>query len=109
MADTLAGHVEDNGTSIPYPEDAGAEWDRVKLGSHVLPGTWAVRGAVKRRVDVKTSKGQDGARFRDRGYKPGMLTLTGELVGADDWNSMVQISKVLTPRSRGTAMAPLPC
>lgn len=109
MADTLAGHDSATGASIPHPEDGGGEWDTVKLGPHVLPGVWSVRGSVKRRIDVKTSKGQDGARFKDQGYKPGQLTLTGQLVGASDWNAMVKINKVITPRNRGTAMEPLAC
>lgn len=109
MADKREGHDFATGASIPYPEDDGALWDRVKLGPHVLPGTWVVSGAASRRVDIKTSKGSDGARFRDQGYKPAPLTLTGNLIGASDWNEMVKIAKILTPRNRGVAMEPLAC
>ncbi len=107
MADKLQGHDFETGKSIPYPEDNGALWDRVKLGPYVLPGTWTVPGSVERRVDVKTTKGSDGARFRDQGYKPGQFMLTGELIGATDWNEMVKIAKILTPRNRGVAMEPI--
>ncbi len=107
MADKLEGHDSATGTSIPYPEDDGALWDRVKLGPHVLPGTWTVGGGVDRRIDVKKSKGADGARFRDQGYIPAPITLTGTLIGATDWNEMVQTLKVLTPRKRGVSLNPL--
>ena len=107
MADTLAGHDSTTGKSIPYPEDDGALWDRVKLGPYVLPGTWTVGGAVDRRIDVKKAKGADGARFRDQGYIPAPITLTGTLIGASDWNEMVQALKVLTPRKRGVSLDPL--
>lgn len=109
MADKLEGHDFAVGASIPYPEDDGALWDRLVLGPHVLPGTWVVSGAAGRRVDVKKSKGSDGARFRDQGYDPAPLTLTGTLIGASDWNEMVKIAKILTPRSRGVAMEPIAC
>lgn len=107
MADKLQGHDEETGKSIPYPEDNGALWDRIKLGPYVLPGTWTVPGAVGRRVDVKKGKGSDGARFRDQGYDPGEFSLNGELIGATDWNEMVKIAKILTPRNRGVAMEPV--
>ena len=107
MADTLAGHDPNVGKSIPYPEDDGALWDRVKLGPYVLPGTWTVGGGVDRRIDVKKSKGADGARFRDQGYLPAPITLTGTLIGATDWNEMGQALKGLTPRKRGVSLDPL--
>ena len=107
MADKLEGHDSAIGRSIPYPEDNGALWDRVVLGPHVLPGTWMITGSSKRRIDVKTTRGSDGARFRDQGYEPAPLTLVGKMVGATDWNEMVRIGKLLQPRKRGKAMEPL--
>ncbi len=107
MADKLEGHDFASGASIPYPEDDGALWDRVVIGPHILPGTWTVRGSSKRKVDVKSNKGSDGARFRDQGYIPGQFTISGDLIGASDWNEMVKIAKILTPRNRGVAMEPL--
>ena len=107
MADTLAGHDTATGASIPHPEDDGALWDRIKLGPHVLPGAWVVSGAIERRVDVKRSKNKDGARFKDQGYEPASLTLTGETIGASDFNAMVKIMKVLTPRNRGVSLEPI--
>jgi hypothetical protein len=107
MADKLEGHDTATGASIPYAEDDGALWDRVKLGPYVLPGTWAVSGAAERRIDVKRSKGRDGARFRDQGYEPAPLALVGTLIGASDWNEMVKVAKILTPRKRGVAMEPI--
>lgn len=107
MADKLEGHDFATGASIPHPEDNGALWDRVKLGPYLLPGTWTVGGGVRRRVDIKKSKGADGARFRDQGYLPGEIPLNGELLGATEWNEMVRIAKVLTPRKRGVSLEPL--
>ncbi len=107
MADKLEGHDAATGESIPYVEDDGAAWDAVKLGPHTLPGTWSVSGASGRRIDVKTSRGQDGARSRDRGYELALLMLTGTMVGASDWNEMVKISRILQPRKRGVAVEPL--
>ncbi len=107
MADTLAGHDSATGASIPHPEDNGALWDRVKLGPFVLPGTWTVTGAIERLVDVKKSKGKDGARFKDQGYEPAALTLVGETIGATDFNIMVDVYKILTPRNRGVSLEPI--
>ena len=107
MADKLEGHDSETGRSIPYPEDNGALWDRIKLGPYVLPGSWTVGGSIPRRIDVKKTKGADGARFRDQGYIPGVIPLTGELIGATDWNEMVKIAKILTPRKRGVSLEPI--
>lgn len=107
MADTLEGHDSATGASIPHPEDPGGLWDRLTLGPYELPGTWVVGGDVDRRIDIKKSKGNDGARFRDQGYIPGQITLSGKLLGATEWNAMVKIAKILTPRKRGVNLDPL--
>lgn len=107
MADTLEGHDSATGASIPHPEDPGALWERLTLGPYEMPGTWVVGGDVDRRIDVKKSKGNDGARFRDQGYIPGQITLSGRLLGPTEWNAMVKIAKILTPRKRGVNLEPL--
>lgn len=108
MADTPAGADTGSPGAIPYFEDANGEiWDKLVLGPHALPGTWTVRGDVVRKIDVKSTKGQDGARFRDQGYKPAELTFVGRMVGPTDFAEMVKAGKLLSPRRRGVAMEPL--
>lgn len=108
MADTREGFDSSTGGAIPYPEDDnGSLWDKLTIGPHVLPGVWSVRAKSRRRIDVKSTRGQDGARFRDQGYEPAQITMVGRMNGPTDWAAMVKAGKLLTPRRRGVAMEPL--
>lgn len=97
------------GRSIPYPEDDGDAWDQLVLGNFAMPGIWTVDGDVGRDIDVKKTKGKDGARFKDNGYQPGELMLIGQMASAEDWQVMIDALKDIHPRKKGAKTEPLAC
>ena len=97
------------GRSIPHPEDDGESWDTLILGNFNMPGIWTVDGVAERVIDVKKPKGQDGARFKDEGYKPAELMFVGQIVDRDEWKTMSNALKDIHPRKKGSASEPLAC
>jgi hypothetical protein len=83
--------------SIAHPEDSDA-WDQVTLGPVKLPGIWTVEGEATLELEVKKTRGKDGARFRDNGYDPAELTLVGRMIERSDWNTMQSALKQIHPR-----------
>lgn len=97
------------GRSIPHPEDDGDAWDTLILGNFAMPGIWTVDGFAERVIDVKKPKGQDGARFKDEGYKPSDLMLVGQIIDRTEWKTMTEALKDIHPRKKGSANEPLAC
>jgi hypothetical protein len=88
---------------MPIPhwfEDSNA-WDTLTLGPHQMPGIWTVDGPIKRAIDVKKSKGQDGARLKDEGQEPGGFDIVGKLVSKEDWDKLQVIMPDLHPKKLG--------
>lgn len=90
-------------SSLPfwYDDKGGSEWDRFQLGKHVLPGAWKVECTCERDIEVKKSKGKDGARMDDHGYEPAAVTFTGQFTADADWQAMQKILPDLHPRKKG--------
>jgi len=84
-----------------YDEAGGSPWDRLQLGKHVMPGVWSIEATCERDINVKKSKGKDGARMKDRGYQPASITLTGKLSTQEEWEALQRILPELHPRKKG--------
>ncbi len=100
---------------LPFWDDFkdSSPWDMLALGEHVLPGSWTVDATCERELDVKKSKGKDGGRVKDCGYKAGEITFVGKLGGRDlevtreQWREMQRVLEALHPRKKGGPRNPL--
>jgi len=84
-----------------------SDWDKLTIGTTVLPGVWSVDGSADRRIDVKPRKGQDGAVIKDEGYQNAKITLTGRMTTAEDYDALQVALKEIHPRRKGAARDPL--
>ena len=82
-------------------------WDRLVLGRDVMPGVWDVSFGCRRELDVKKAKGRDGATFKDEGYDPSMIELTGKLTTPDEWRQLQVIMPKIRPRVMGRSRTPI--
>ena len=92
---------------LAYWDDSDGLWDRLKLGPHHMPGAWEVTCECERELDVKKSKGQDGAHIKDHGYVPGSVQLRGRFLSKDEWTEMQKLLPELHPRKKGGERHPL--
>jgi hypothetical protein len=83
------------------------DWDKITLGSTVLPGVWVIEGSVERKIDVKHVKGTDGSHTVDEGYQPGEFQLIGKLESKADWVLLQKALKDVHPRKKGASRSPL--
>jgi len=95
------------GIGVAYWETDPDEWDRLGLGTSSLPGVWKVTGSVSRDVEVKKSKGKDGARTTDHGYVPAKVTMVGRFVSLEAWALMQLLIAELHPPRMGLPRQPL--
>lgn len=93
--------------SIPFWDDALASWDKVRLGDTTLPGVCSVGGSAKRDVEVKKSKGSDGASIKDNGYEPAKLTIEWRIYTADQWLEAQAFLPQIHPRTKGGDRRPV--
>lgn len=84
-----------------------ADWDRLTIGSTVMPGVWSIEGSADRRVEVKAKKGEDGAVIKDQGYENAKLTLIGRLTTSEEHEQLQKALKEIHPRRKGAARDPL--
>ena len=66
----------------PFWDDDPISWDNVVLGGDICPGlTNKIEGLTggKRKTDIKTGQGADGATIVDKGYEPATWTLVFEI------------------------------
>ncbi len=87
--------------TISHWESEPAEWDRLVLGPYVMPGVWDIDFACRRAIDVKKSKGKDGASFTDEGYEPPLLELIGKVATSAQWTELQAIIPKLHPKQKG--------
>lgn len=94
--------------TLAHWESEGAPWDRLQLGTFVMPGVWEITGGeCARQVDHKKTKDKDGARIKDLGLLPPRFTARGRMVSAEDWESLQQILPDINPRKKGGPKYPL--
>lgn len=89
-------------------DDSSAPWDRLQLGTFVMPGIWEITGGeCARQVDHKKTKDKDGARIKDLGLLPPRFSARGRLVSPEDWDALQQIIPDINPRKNGGPKFPL--
>lgn len=94
--------------TIAHWEDAGSPWDRLQLGTAVMPGIWEITGGeCARQVDHKKTKDKDGARIKDLGLLPPRFTARGRMISRDDWETLQDVLPDINPRKNGGPKFPL--
>jgi hypothetical protein len=88
--------------SIEYWGTDSESWDRLTIGKDVLPGLWTVGYSLEREIDIKKAGGVDGARFKDKGYKPTEITLTGRMSTVDEWLRLQELFPTIHPKRKGS-------
>jgi hypothetical protein len=91
----------------PSPHWDLADWDKLTIGSTILPGIWSVDGEATRRVELKPRKGEDGAVIKDQGYENAKITLTGRMMTQPEYEELQVALKEIHPRRKGAARDPL--
>lgn len=87
--------------AVPFWDDLFATWDKVRLGDTTLPGVCSVGGSVKRDVEVKKSKGSDGATIKDNGYTPAPVAVEWRIYTAEQWLAAQEFIPTIHPRTKG--------
>ncbi len=82
-------------------------WDRLILGTTVLPGVWDVTGSIARDITQKKGKGRDKAHFKDRGIQLGNFDLVGRFISPEAWAAMQLILPTIHPKKAGGLREPL--
>jgi hypothetical protein len=93
--------------AIPFWDDITATWDKVRLGDTTLPGICSVGGSVKRDVEVKKSKGSDGATIKDNGYRPAPVSITWRIYTEEQWRQAQAFLPQIHPRDKGGERRPV--
>jgi len=94
----------------PYWDDRDWQeaWDELILGEDTWPGVWEISGpGVSRKIDVKKTKGEDGATIKDEGYQPARITLTGIIWTEEQWDLLQRLIAKVHPRKPGGLRTPL--
>lgn len=87
--------------SLGFWDDPDGPWDRLVLNGMPWPGAWQVSCECERDIDVKKSKGKDGAHVKDHGYRPASIKLRGTIVTEAEWQQMQTLLPELHPRKKG--------
>lgn len=81
-------------------------WDRVGLADFWLPGICTVSGLeISRAVDIKKTKGSDGATLTDNGIDPATFQIEVRLT-ANEWPLWLAILPKIHPRRAGGTREP---
>lgn len=92
---------------LNFWDEPDGPWDRLQLGNFHMPGAWTVTCECSRDIDVKKSKGKDGAHVQDHGYRPATIHLKGTIWEREQWKLLQTILPELHPRKKGGDRAPL--
>jgi hypothetical protein len=92
---------------FPFWDDPNQSWDTLRLGGNTFPGAVNVDGEVSRDVEVKKSKGQDGATIKDNGYVPAPVDIALRLWTQEHWTSFQRLLPTIHPRSQGGTRTPV--
>lgn len=101
---------DDVPTGLPYWDDRDdpLAWDTLWLGGELWPGICEISGAgVGRKIDVKKSKGSDGATLKDEGYQLAKLTIRLTIYSESDWRSLQALLPTVHPKRKGGVRTPL--
>jgi len=84
------------------------EWDTIYLAGVRWPGIASVSGkGISRRIDVKRSKGSDGARLKDEGNDPGEFSISIMIYNQGDWIELQRLLPSVSPRRPGGPRSPI--
>jgi hypothetical protein len=85
---------------IPNWQEAPSLWDACRLDGLLLPGVWTCNIECKRELDVKKAASFDGAHYKDKGYTPAEVMLSGRFLPEDfiTWQDCV---RALHPQTFG--------
>ncbi len=84
------------------------EWDTIYLAGVRWPGIASVSGkGIARRIDVKRSKGSDGARLKDEGNDPGEFSISILIYNQGDWVELQRLLPSVSPRRPGGPRSPI--
>ncbi|MEW5858395.1 MAG: hypothetical protein AB1861_13590 [Cyanobacteriota bacterium] len=91
-----------------YSTEEPLSWDMCQLGGEWIPGKVSVSGSgIKRNVDVKKSKGKEGATITDQGADLARFTLTVQVWGEQDWQDYQNLLATINPRAKGSKISPV--
>lgn len=94
-------------TSIPFWLDDPKAWSSCQLGPDTLPGIVTVTPDKARDVDVKKTKGKDGASQTDNGTTPGKVTIELWLGTRAHWQAWLAIRPRIDPLRPGSTRTPI--
>ncbi len=84
------------------------DWDSVYIAGVKWPGLASVEGkGIARRLDVKRSKGSDGARIVDQGNDPAEFSIKILVYKKEDWVELQRLLPTVSPRRPGGPRSPI--
>jgi len=92
---------------IKYWANDPEAWDLLVLAGETMPGVWNVSYTLKRDLDIKKSKGTNGARLTDHGYEATEITLTGRMTEQAEWEQLQAMVPKLHPNRPTDPRAPV--
>ena len=94
----------------PFWNESGEgqdQWDQLILAGNTWPGLADVSGSgVKRRIDVKKTKGKDGAVLKDNGMDPAKLKINLRIWTAEQWSRFNELLPLIHPKRKGGSREP---
>lgn len=85
---------------------ADQTWQTFWLDEEPMPGVARVKGDLTRKLEVKKTKGKDGANIKDNGYQPSKFTVELTIWNNDQWQSFQDMLPRIHPRKKGGVRDP---
>lgn len=83
------------------------QWDTLILAGNTWPGLATISGSgVKRRIDVKKTKGKDGAIIKDNGMDLASLSISLRIWTAEHWTKFNELLPTIHPKRKGGTRVP---
>ncbi len=85
-----------------------SDWDTIYLAGVRWPGIASVEGkGITRRIDIKRTKGSDGARLKDEGNDPAEFIINLLIYKHGDWVELQSLLPTVSPRRPGGPRSPI--
>jgi len=85
-----------------------SDWDTIFLAGVRWPGIASVEGkGISRRLDIKRSKGSDGAKIVDQGNDPAEFSIVILIYNQGDWVELQRLLPTVSPRRPGGPRSPI--
>ena len=83
------------------------QWDTLILAGNTWPGLATISGSgVKRRIDVKKTKGKDGAVIKDNGMDLASIRIALRIWTAEHWTKFNELLPTIHPKRKGGTRVP---